>query len=166
VARRVEPDPNIWWERYGHRVERPPERIPAPRAGGAVPSGAVPPGALPSGVAEQADARDLLEETIVRRPHEVPPHGWRRWVHRWTGGLIDPGPGADEIARRALVQRIRRPLPVPRHIAVSSMKGGVGKTTVAACLGLVLAEQRGDRVVVLDANPDAGTLADRLTGES
>ena len=37
---------------------------------------------------------------------------------------------------------------------------------MAACLGLVLAEHRGDRVVALDANPDAGTLADRLTGES
>jgi MinD-like ATPase involved in chromosome partitioning or flagellar assembly len=37
---------------------------------------------------------------------------------------------------------------------------------VATCLGLALAEHRGDRVVVLDANPDAGTLADRLTGES
>lgn len=45
-----------------------------------------------------------------------------------------------------------------------SVKGGVGKTTVAAGLGLVLAENRGDRVVALDANPDAGTLADRLTG--
>ena len=45
-----------------------------------------------------------------------------------------------------------------------SVKGGVGKTTVAACLGLVLAEQRGDRVVALDANPDAGTLSERLTG--
>ena len=30
----------------------------------------------------------------------------------------------------------------------------------------MLAENRGDRVIVLDANPDAGTLADRLTGES
>ena len=46
------------------------------------------------------------------------------------------------------------------------MKGGVGKTTVATLLGLVLAENRGDRVIALDANPDAGTLADRLTGES
>ena len=46
------------------------------------------------------------------------------------------------------------------------MKGGVGKTTVATLLGLVLAESRGDRVIALDANPDAGTLADRLTGES
>src|SRR5207302_10601687 len=46
----------------------------------------------------------------------------------------------------------------------SSMKGGVGKTTIAAGLGLTLAEHRGDRIVALDANPDAGTLADRLTG--
>jgi MinD-like ATPase involved in chromosome partitioning or flagellar assembly len=108
----------------------------------------------------------LSEEAILRRPEEVPPRGWRRWVHWWTGGLIDPGPGGDELARRALLHRVRRPLLDTHRIAVSSIKGGVGKTTVAACLGLVLAENRGDRVVVLDANPDAGTLADRLTGES
>jgi MinD-like ATPase involved in chromosome partitioning or flagellar assembly len=46
------------------------------------------------------------------------------------------------------------------------MKGGVGKTTVTAMLGLMLAEHRGDRIVALDANPDAGTLADRLTGRT
>jgi hypothetical protein len=87
-------------------------------------------------------------------------------VHWWTGGLIDPGPGRDELARRALLHRIRRPLPAPHRVAVMSIKGGVGKTTVAACLGLTLAEHRGDRIVVLDANPDAGTLAERLTGEA
>ena len=37
---------------------------------------------------------------------------------------------------------------------------------MSACLGLVLAEHRGDRVIALDANPDAGTLADRLTGDT
>ncbi|MDQ4115665.1 MAG: MinD/ParA family protein, partial [Actinomycetota bacterium] len=44
------------------------------------------------------------------------------------------------------------------------LKGGVGKTTVAAGIGLSLSEQRGDRVVAVDAAPDQGTLADRLTG--
>ena len=52
------------------------------------------------------------------------------------------------------------------RILLYTGKGGVGKTTVASCLGLVLAEHRGDRVIALDANPDAGTLAERLTGES
>jgi MinD-like ATPase involved in chromosome partitioning or flagellar assembly len=136
----------MWWERYGHRLE-------APTAEELVDERPV-----------EDDA--LTDDVLVRPPDEVPPHGWRRWVHWWTGGLIDPGPGPDELARRALLHRIRRPLAQTHRIAVTSIKGGVGKTTVAACLGLVLAEHSGDRVVVLDANPDAGTLADRLTGES
>jgi MinD-like ATPase involved in chromosome partitioning or flagellar assembly len=64
-----------------------------------------------------------------------------------------------------LIQRIRRPLPSTHRVAVVSVKGGVGKTTVAACLGSVLAEQRADRVVAVDANPDAGSLSERLTGQ-
>ena len=146
MARSVEPDPEVWWERYGHRLEAPDAEEPV----------------------EERPVEDdaLTDDVLVRPPDEVPPHGWRRWVHWWTGGLIDPGPGPDELARRALLHRIRRPLARTHRIAVMSIKGGVGKTTVVACLGLVLAEHRGDRVVVLDANPDAGTLADRLTGES
>jgi MinD-like ATPase involved in chromosome partitioning or flagellar assembly len=80
--------------------------------------------------------------------------------------VINPGPSAAEVRWRDLLHRIRRPLIQSHRIAVSSIKGGVGKTTVATLLGLVMAENRGDRVIVLDANPDAGTLADRLTGES
>ncbi|WP_226353711.1 MinD/ParA family protein [Pseudonocardia sp. ICBG601] len=55
-------------------------------------------------------------------------------------------------------------VPGATSITVASMKGGVGKTTVSSLLGLTLAQHRGDRVVALDANPDAGTLADRLLG--
>lgn len=65
-----------------------------------------------------------------------------------------------------MLARVRAPLAGAHRVAVMSVKGGVGKTTVAACLGQALAEHRGDRAVVLDANPDAGTLADRLTGDS
>jgi MinD-like ATPase involved in chromosome partitioning or flagellar assembly len=68
------------------------------------------------------------------------------------------------LARRELITRVRRPLLGTHRVAVCSLKGGVGKTTVSALLGLTLAEHRGDRVIALDASPDAGTLADRLTG--
>jgi MinD-like ATPase involved in chromosome partitioning or flagellar assembly len=146
MARRVEPDPETWWDHYGHRLEASPAPAPDPP--------------------QEPDASDLSEDAIVRPPDERPPRGWRRWVHWWTGGLIDPGPGAAELARRALLHHVRTPLVGTHRLAVTSMKGGVGKTTVAACLGLVLAEHRGDRVVALDANPDAGTLAERLTGEA
>jgi MinD-like ATPase involved in chromosome partitioning or flagellar assembly len=53
-------------------------------------------------------------------------------------------------------------LPGYHQLAVVSLKGGVGKTTVAALLGLALAEYRSDRVVALDSSPAGGTLADRL----
>ncbi|GAY08246.1 hypothetical protein TOK_1558 [Pseudonocardia sp. N23] len=62
------------------------------------------------------------------------------------------------------LDRIRTPLTGWHTITVASSKGGVGKTTTSALLGLTLAEHRGDRVVTLDANPDAGNLAQRLLG--
>jgi MinD-like ATPase involved in chromosome partitioning or flagellar assembly len=120
----------------------------------------------PPGDPGAASATELTDYTIVRRRSDRPAHGWRRAVYAVTGGTINPGIGPDEQRRQDFARRIRRQLPGPRHIAVVSMKGGVGKTTVAAMLGLTLAEHRGDRVVVLDANPDAGTLAERLAGRN
>jgi MinD-like ATPase involved in chromosome partitioning or flagellar assembly len=106
----------------------------------------------------------LTDESLVRHQRATPTEGWRLALYAASGGRINPGQSVHEAARVELVHRIRRPLPAPHRVAVVSVKGGVGKTTVAACLGLVLAELRGDRVVALDANPDAGTLAERLTG--
>ena len=113
-----------------------------------------------------ARSSELREDAIVTFRAERPEHGWRGALYRASGGLINPGLGAAERARRDQRRRIRRSLPGAHRIAVSSIKGGVGKTTVSACLGLVLAENRGDRVITLDANPDAGTLADRLSGDT
>jgi MinD-like ATPase involved in chromosome partitioning or flagellar assembly len=90
--------------------------------------------------------------------------GWRARVFAATGGRLNPGVGATEQAQRDLVRRVRTPLHGPHRVAVTSIKGGIGKTTVAACLGLMLAAIRGDGVIAMDANPDAGTLADRITG--
>jgi MinD-like ATPase involved in chromosome partitioning or flagellar assembly len=64
-----------------------------------------------------------------------------------------------------LLDRLRRPLApaaAPYVVASASLKGGVGKTTVSACLGLVLARHRADRVLAADLNLHAGTLSDRL----
>ncbi|GAA0923287.1 MinD/ParA family protein [Pseudonocardia zijingensis] len=114
----------------------------------------------------EVGSAELTEDSIVRFRGERPERGWRGLLYRATGGLLNPGLGAAERVRRDRLRRIRRPVPGTHQIAVSSIKGGVGKTTVSACLGLVLAEHRGDRVIALDANPDAGTLADRLTGDT
>lgn len=117
----------------------------------------------PAGV---TSAAELTEDAIVRFRGDRPRGGWRGTLFKATGGLVNPGIGPAERDRQEQLRRIRRPLRGSHQVAVSSLKGGVGKTTVSACLGLVLAENRGDRVIALDADPDAGTLADRLTDDT
>jgi MinD-like ATPase involved in chromosome partitioning or flagellar assembly len=132
---------------------------PATRTPGGVVSFSAPRDGLP------ASAGSLTEDAIVFPKTDRPLSGWRRAVYTASRGRINPGLSEADAARNVLLRRIRRHLPGAHHIAVSSLKGGVGKTTVSSVLGLTLAEHRGDRVVAVDANPDAGTLADRLTGE-
>jgi len=149
----------------GGRVS-PPAPPPAPRVPQPTSPPPVPSSPEHAGPRVAADASELTEYTIVRRRSDRPGYGWRRAVHVVSGGLVNPGIGPAEQRRQELALRVRRPLPGPRQIAVASMKGGVGKTTVTALLGLTLAEHRGDRIAALDANPDAGTLAERLTGKT
>ncbi|RBY86122.1 AAA family ATPase [Blastococcus sp. TF02A-26] len=106
---------------------------------------------------------ELTSATLLRPAPEAPQRGWRRFVHRMTGGSVNPGLSPAEIAHRELLARVRTPVRGSNRIAVVSLKGGIGKTTTTCCLGLTLATHRGDRVVAVDANPDAGTLAERLT---
>ncbi|MEO5921668.1 MAG: MinD/ParA family protein, partial [Pseudolysinimonas sp.] len=70
-------------------------------------------------------------------------------------------------ARKQLEARIARTVDDrARFVPVISRKGGVGATTVTALLGMALAEVRDDRVLAVDAHPDRGTLADRVTEPS
>jgi MinD-like ATPase involved in chromosome partitioning or flagellar assembly len=167
--------------RSQRRRRRTEEATAAP--GDAAPDGTTPEDAPPYDIAARSaasapprraemaapggpDADGLTPDTMVRRRVDRPTDGWRGLIFTATRGLLNPGVGPDEHARREQVRRIRRPLGSAHQIAVSSINGGVGKTTVAACVGLVLAENRGDRIVAVDANPNAGTLADRLTGDA
>ena len=108
---------------------------------------------------------DNVLTNVVRVRAAAPREGWRAFVYRATGGRWNPGLSNGEARLREQMQKIRTPLPGPHSVVVGSIKGGIGKTTVSALLGLALAEHRGDRVIVIDANPDAGTLGDRLVGE-
>jgi MinD-like ATPase involved in chromosome partitioning or flagellar assembly len=56
--------------------------------------------------------------------------------------------------------------PGSHHIVVANAKGGTGKTTSSALLALQLAENRGELVAVVDANPHMGTLRRRLVPAS
>lgn len=96
-----------------------------------------------------------------RRPR--PEGWWPELVYASTLTLVNLGDSAPVRARNALDARIARPFTDgPRFIPVLSRKGGVGTTTIATLLGMALAEVRTDRVLAIDANPDRGTLADRV----
>lgn len=72
-------------------------------------------------------------------------------------------PDADLQHKLALIQT---PVHTCYRIAVISLKGGVGKTTVTTVLGSTLASERRDKVLAIDANPDAGTLGRRVRRET
>lgn len=108
----------------------------------------------------------LDEAEIVNRARHVPESGWRHVVYNVTGRHINPGPSRKDRERQALLEQIRQPIAGDFRIAVLSLKGGVGKTTTTLGLGSALATIRTDRVVAVDANPDRGTLAERVADAS
>jgi MinD-like ATPase involved in chromosome partitioning or flagellar assembly len=109
----------------------------------------------------------LTTESLLHGKRAAPASGWRRSVYRATGGLLRFGESAAEMRRRDLINRVRTPVAGGHHrVAVLSLKGGVGKTTTAVGLGATLATLRGDRVIAVDANPDRGTLSDKVRLET
>jgi putative peptide zinc metalloprotease protein len=111
-------------------------------------------------------AAEFSDEYLLRRRSEKPVRGWRRLLYELTGGVINVSPSPAELEERELIARVKAPVRGCRRIAVISRKGGVGKTTTTLCLGHTFASYRGDRVVALDGNPDAGSLGYRVRRET
>ena len=112
-------------------------------------------------------ADSLTTDLLLPGRHKAPVGGWRRTVFKMTGGLVRPPESAAQRRRRELTARARTPVTGGHHrVAVMSLKGGVGKTTTTVGLGAMLASLRGDRVIAVDANPDRGTLSDKLRLET
>ncbi|MFP5336102.1 MAG: AAA family ATPase [Actinomycetes bacterium] len=107
-------------------------------------------------------AAAFTDEAVLRQGRPVPTRGWRRGVYAATGGRLNAGPGSQERSEQALRARVAARIDGSRRVVVMSRKGGVGKTTVTLALGSTFAMLRGDRVVAVDANPDAGNLAYRV----
>lgn len=115
--------------------------------------------------ADQLTSDRLIEPSAQARTE--PEGAFRSFIYRATRGLINPGDSAKVRARKELSARISAPLHGgARFVPVLSRKGGVGKTTVTTLLGMALADARDDRVVAVDANPDRGTLAERVAGRT
>lgn len=113
------------------------------------------------------ESADLLTADRLLDPHRVakpePEGAWSHFLYTISGRRINIGDGRRARERKALSARIAAPLAGgARFVPVLSRKGGVGKTTITALLGMALADAREDRVIAVDANPDRGTLAERI----
>jgi MinD-like ATPase involved in chromosome partitioning or flagellar assembly len=94
----------------------------------------------------------------------APESGWRRFVFFISLKLINLGDSPKVKARKAMDAKIGALLEGgTKYIPVLTRKGGVGKTTISTLLGMALAQVREDRVIAIDANPDRGTLAERVS---
>ena len=159
------PDPTV---AAAAEQRRPPAQPPGPPPG----RGMAPP--QPFGPAAQAHLEeptthpelDLSSARLLKPVKRVPQSGWRRLIYVVSGRLINPGESPNDTRRRELTHRLQRPLTGCYKIAMLSLKGGVGKTTITATLGATFASLRGDRVVAVDANPDRGTLSQKIPLET
>ncbi|MDQ1642975.1 MAG: hypothetical protein QOJ90_2326 [Actinomycetota bacterium] len=111
-------------------------------------------------------AESLTASSIIKARRARPQSGWRKGVYSMTRGKVNLGLSRSERRRAALVAAARTPVNGCHRVAVISLKGGVGKTTTTAALGSMFAMLRGDRVIAMDANPDRGTLGERIPRES
>jgi MinD-like ATPase involved in chromosome partitioning or flagellar assembly len=109
---------------------------------------------------------ELSTSTLLRQVKPPPTEGWRRWLYVLSGQLINVGESPRILRYNDLVVQVNRPLRGCYRIAMLSLKGGVGKTTITATLGATFASIRGDRVVAVDANPDRGTLSQKVPLET
>ena len=143
---------------------------PAPLASQPQPLAPQPPQPGPQSAptpSQTVTADSLTTDLLLPGRHKAPVGGWRRAVFKVTGGLVRPPESAAQRRRRELIARVRTPVTGGHHrVAVMSLKGGVGKTTTTVGLGAMLASLRGDRVIAVDANPDRGTLSDKVRLET
>jgi MinD-like ATPase involved in chromosome partitioning or flagellar assembly len=96
------------------------------------------------------------------------PIGWyQRAIYELTFHTVNRGDSRRARARKVLISRITTPFNGDtRYVPILTRKGGVGKTTTTTLLGMALAQHREDRVIAIDANPDRGTLAERIPRET
>src|SRR5262249_11419422 len=111
-------------------------------------------------------ASEFTTERMIKPSPDVPSGGWRRLVFSLSQGRVAMGPSPDELRRRELVARVKTAVAGCRKIAFISRKGGVGKTSTCLLVGHTFATHRGDRVIAVDGNPDAGTLGHRVRRET
>jgi MinD-like ATPase involved in chromosome partitioning or flagellar assembly len=123
-----------------------------------------------SGVSATPEPSSMLTDVRLLdvKEKQVAPVGWyQRAIFELTFHTVNLGDSRRARARKELIARISTTFNGDtRYVPILTRKGGVGKTTTTTLLGMALAQHREDRVIAIDANPDRGTLAERIPRET
>jgi MinD-like ATPase involved in chromosome partitioning or flagellar assembly len=111
-----------------------------------------PPGPPPRRALRRSDLREGARVDGA----EVPDHALVRLRRLYQQLTTTPGQREEAALEQRLTQR--RHVSRTNLVAVVSPKGGVGKTTLSFLIGDLLASRPKLRVLVVDTNPDFGTL--------
>jgi MinD-like ATPase involved in chromosome partitioning or flagellar assembly len=115
--------------------------------------------------ANMLTADRLIEKK--KNSRSKPEGGWNAFVYGFTLHAVNLGDSPKVRARKALEARVDKKFEGgARFVPVLTRKGGVGKTTITALLGMALSEIREDRIIAIDANPDRGTLSERVNKQT
>jgi MinD-like ATPase involved in chromosome partitioning or flagellar assembly len=113
------------------------------------------------------DSRPVVEKDLVAaglKPRHGEPFTARalRAVRRTVSSSA-----AREVARTtATAEVLQQAVTTGRQIAVTSIRGGAGKTTIAALLGTTYAHYRHDPTLIIEADPALGSLPLRLGAQT
>ncbi|MFI7497905.1 hypothetical protein ACIBVL_05225 [Streptomyces sp. NPDC049687] len=150
-------------------AEQPPQAAPQPVRHPAAPQPSHQGPSAQSAAARRAapDTRPVVDKRLASvglKPRHGEPFSARalRAVRRTVSSSA-----AREVAETtATAEVLQRAVTTGRQIAVTSIRGGSGKTTIAALLGTAYAHYRQDPVLLVEADPALGSLPLRLGAES
>ncbi|SKU95147.1 ATPase involved in chromosome partitioning [Mycobacteroides abscessus subsp. bolletii] len=114
----------------------------------------------PSIYAPQGRPQQGTQPALVRARKEAPKQSWRAIAS--SRFHLPVGKGADEITYDNQIDQINKGFYSPRKVAVLSIKGGVGKTTMTTALGSTYAQHYRDGAVAAVDAAEGGTLYMRV----
>lgn len=148
-----------------------PARTPSRAPGAAVPAARTEPPHAPHAAAARPlpapDSRAVVDRALAaaaRRPQRGEPVTVR--ASRALRRIVSSSAAREVAELTRTAEMLQQPVTTGRQIAVTSIRGGAGKTTVAALLGTAYAHYRQDPVLLVEADPALGSLPLRLGAET
>ncbi|ALU93938.1 ATPase [Streptomyces globisporus C-1027] len=117
--------------------------------------------------ARSPDSRPVVDSALTgtaRRPQRGESAAAR--ITRAARRIVSSSTAREVAELTRTAEQIQQPVTTGRQIAVTSIRGGAGKTTVAALLGSAYAHYRHDPVLLVEADPALGSLPLRLGADS